>query len=166
MKSLTLYDLSEQYEFLANDLYNYETGVVDETALAKLNEIKDTIQNKCINIAKLFQSIEATQEAIKYEKERLAKREIAFKNQVARLKEYLLSNMQRCDIKKIECPEFTIGLQDNPPSVQISNEDQIPSEYDKPLKREIDIAKIKDDLKNGVVIPGASLVKRQSIRIR
>ena len=166
MKALTLYEISDQYQFLLNDLYDYETGVVNETTLAKLNEIQDTMQNKCINITRLFQSIEATQEAIKAEKDRLTKREKAFKNQVMRLKDYLESNMERCDIKKIECPEFTIGLQKNPPSVEILNESEIPHEYDREPKRELDLAKIRDELMNGVVIPGVRLIQKQSVRIR
>lgn len=166
MKSLSLYEMSDQYQFLANDLYDYETGVVDETTLARLNELTDSMENKAINIVMLYNSLEATRDAIKKEKDKMAAREKAFTSQVARLKEYLLTNMQRCQITKVECPQFVIGLQNNPISVEILNENEIPKKYDKKPKREIDITKIKDDLKNGVVIPGVRLVQRQSIRIR
>lgn len=166
MKTLSLYEMSNQYQFLITDLYDYETGVVNETALEKLNALNDTIEEKCINISKLFQSLQATQEAIKAEKDRLAKREKAFKNQAERLKEYLKMNMERCEIKKIECTEFTISLQKNPASIQVICEDEIPAEYDKPVKREIDLLKIREDLKNGVDIPGVCLAQGSSIRIR
>lgn len=166
MKALSLYEMSDQYQFLIHDLYDPETGVVDENALEKLNSLQDSIENKCINITKLFKSIELTQDMIKAEKDRLAQREKAFKNQVARLKEYLQTNMERCEIKKIECPEFTIGLQKNPPAVEVLSEDEVPHDYDKCPKRELDISKIKEDLQNGVVIPGVRLVQRNSVRIR
>ena len=165
MSSLSLYNMSEQYQFLVNDLYDPETGVVDETALERLNALEDSIQNKCINITKLFKSIEATQEAIKIEKNRLAKRESVFKNQVSRLKDFLQSNMEKCEIKKIECPEFTIAIQNNPPSVDTFDQDLIPDSYKK-ISIEFDIQKIKDDLKKGVDIPGVRLVQGKSIRIR
>jgi Gp157 protein len=165
MRSLTLYQMSSEYEFLSEDLYDYETGVVNETALARLNELEDSMENKCINITRLFRSIEATQEAIKAEKDRMAKNEKALKNQVERLKDYLLSNMDRCDIKKIECPQFTINLQKNPPSVVVDDESLIPVTYDK-FKIEKDMTKIREDLKNGIDIPGVRLVQGKSIRIR
>jgi hypothetical protein len=158
--------MSEQYQFLVNDLYDPETGVVDETALDKLNALQDSIENKCINITKLFKSIELTQEMIKTEKERLIKREKMFKNQVTRLKEYLQMNMERCEIKKIESPEFTISMQNNPPSVEILDPNQVPCSYDKDLPRELNLKKIMEDLKNGLEIPGVRLVQRQSVRIR
>jgi len=114
----------------------------------------------------LFKSLEATRKAIKAEKDKMAARERAFASQVSRLKDYLLTNMQRCQIKKIECPQFVIGVQNNPVAIEIINEDEIPHEYDKTPKRELDLAKIKEELQNGVVIPGVRLVQRQSIRIR
>jgi hypothetical protein len=165
MSAIRLYEIADQYQFLLSDLYDHETGVVDETALAKLNEIQDSLENKCINITRLFKSIEAAQEAIEKERKAMAARESAFKNQVKRLKEYLLSNMERCDIKKIECPQFVIAVQKNPPSVQIDDVNLIPSEFDK-VTVEKDISKIKEALKNGVVIPGARLVQGNSLRIR
>lgn len=167
MSSLSLYEISDQYQALLNNLYDYETGVVDETALEKLTALTDTMQNKCINITKFFKTLEMAQKAIAEEKAKMAAREKAFKNQVERLKDYLLSNMQRCEIKKIECPEFVLAVQNNPPSVQVDDEKLVPHDYDKPPKeRELDLRKILDELKNGVVIPGVRLVQKQSLRIR
>jgi Siphovirus Gp157 len=166
MKALSLYEMSDKYSFLLNDLYDEETGVVNETTLAKLNALEDSIENKCINITKLFQAIEATKDLIKAEKERLQKREQSFTNQVNSLKEYLRSNMDRCQIKKIECPEFSISLQNNPIAIEVLNMDDVPSDYDKCQKRELDTNKIKEDIKKGVDIPGVRLVQRNHIRIR
>jgi hypothetical protein len=163
---IPLYKLSEEYEFLIQNLYNEETGELDEVALKELDKLNDTIENKCINVTRFFTSIKATYEAIKAEKERLSKREKTFKKQVEWVKEYLKLNMERCNIKKIECPEFSISLRKNQDSLFINNEDLIPSEYEKPQKRELDNAKIKADLQNGVVIPGAFLVKNNSVQIR
>jgi hypothetical protein len=165
MSTMKLYEIADQYQFLLNDLYDYETGVVDETALAKLNALTDTMENKALNITRLFKDLEAHADAIEKERKAMALRENALKNQVKRLKEYLLSNMERCEIKKIECPQFIISLQKNPPSVKIEDENLIPSEYDK-VTVDLDISKIKSDLQNGVVVPGASLIQKNSVRIR
>jgi len=166
MQSLSLYKLSEKYQFLLNELCDPETGVVDETALAKLNDIEDSIENKCINVTKLFKSIEVMKKAIKLEKDRIAKREKAFKKQIERLKSYLQFGMENSGVQKIQCPEFTIAIQNNPPSVGFTDAEEVPAEYEKKLPRELDIQKILSDLKNGIAIPGAYLVQKQSLRIR
>lgn len=162
---MRLYEIADRYQFLLHDLYDYETGVVNETTLARLNELTDTMEDKAINITMLFKELEASAEAIEKERQAMQKREKALKNQIQSLKDYLRTNMERCQINKIECPQFVIGLQKNPCSVEIVNEESIPEEYTK-VRVELDIAKIKDELKNGVVIPGARLVQGSSIRIR
>lgn len=162
---MRLYEIADQYQFLLNDLYDHETGVIDETALAKLNELGDSLETKCINLTRVFKQIDAEREAIEKERKAMTAREQALKNQVMRLKDYLLSNMERCEIKKIECPQFVISLQKNPPSVKIDDESLIPDEYNK-VTIEKDVSKMRDEMMNGVIIPGARLVQKNSIRIR
>lgn len=163
--SMRLYEISDQYQFLLKDLYNEETGEVDESVLSRLNELSDTAENKCINVVRIFKEIEMQRVAIAEEKKRMAAREAALKNQVDRLKNYLLVNMERCQIKKIECPQFVISLQKNPVKLDITDEKLIPKDY-LVTKVSIDEAKVKDELKNGVIIPGARLVQGNSVRIR
>lgn len=165
MSQMKLYEIADQYQYLLNELYDYETGVVNETALARLNELADTMEDKAINITRLFKEMEANADAIEKERKAMQARETALKNQIKRLKEYLTSNMERCEIKKIECPQFSITLQKNPPSVEVLSESEIPTDYNK-VKVELDISKIKEELQNGVVIPGVRLIQRSSIRIR
>lgn len=165
MHNVKLYEIADQYQYLMNDLYDYETGAVNEMALEKLNELTDTMEKKAINITRIFKELEASADAIEKERKAMQVRENALKNQIKRLKEYLLSNMERCEIKKIECPQFSITLQKNPISVEILNESEIPSDYNR-VKTEIDISKIKEDLQNGVYIPGVRLTQKHSIRIR
>lgn len=162
---MRLYEIADRYQFLLNDLYDYETGVVNEVTLARLNELTDSMEDKAINITMLFKELEASADAIEKERQAMQKREKALKNQIQSLKDYLRSNMERCEIKKIECPQFVISLQKNPCSVEILSESEIPKEYTK-VTVDLDIAKIKDELKNGVVIPGARLVQGSSVRIR
>lgn len=164
-----LYDIAEEYRFLLNDMVDQETGVIDEMALERLSNLKDPLENKCINITRIFEALETESDAIEQKRKeinaRMMAREKALKNQILRLKSYLLENMEKCEISKIECPQFVIGIQKNPPSVDIFDESLIPSEYDR-IKIDKDLARIRDDLKNGVVIPGARLVQGKSIRIR
>jgi Siphovirus Gp157 len=161
----TLYEIGEQYKFLLEDLYDHETGEVNEAVYNQLTALTDTAENKCINVTRVYKEFKKEYEAISEERQRMQAREKAFKNKIDNLKSYLLENMEKCKISKIECPQFVIGLQKNPCSVDIYNDDEIPMDYKK-AKVENDITKIKDDLKNGVIIPGARLVQTNSVRIR
>ena len=166
MKALTLYEISEKYQFLLQDMYDHETGEINEEVFAQLNELSDTAESKCINVVKVFEEYKKSIEAIKVAKDRMLRHERVLKNGMERLKNYLQTNMEKCEIKKIECPEFVISLQKNPVALDVFNLDEIPHEYDVRPAREIDRSRIKDELKNGVVIPGARLVQGNSVRIR
>lgn len=163
--SMRLYEIADQYQFLLKDLCDEETGVVNEAALARLQALTDPLETKCINITRMFKQIDAEREAIEKERKAMAAREKTLKNQVDSLKNYLLSNMDRCAIDEIKCPQFVIKLQNNPPAVDPYDKSIIPDAYKK-ISIEYDIQKIKEDLKNGVAIPGARLVQGKSIRIR
>ncbi len=162
---MKLYEMAEQYKYLTTDLFNEETGEINEQSIERLNSISDCISNKCTNIVKIMKNLDYTADAIEKERKAMQARESAVKNQVIRLKEYLRSNMQECNIDKIECPQFVITLQKNPESVFISNVELIPESYFK-IKVEPDITKIKEALKSGIEIPGATLASSKSIRIK
>jgi hypothetical protein len=163
--NLKLYEISDKYQFLLHDLYDEETGEIDESVMVKLNELSDSAETKCINIVKIFKEIDYQRLAIAEEKKRMQARETALKNQVERLKFYLQSNMDRCKIDRVECPQFVISMQKNPASLSITNAKLLPEKYMK-VTVEPDNEKIKEDLKNNVVIPGACLVQGRSVRIR
>lgn len=163
--SLRLYEIANEYKFLLDNLYDDETGVVDESAFDKLKELSDPLETKCINITRIFKQLDAEREAIEKERKAMAARESSLKNQVARLKDYLLSNMERCEIKEIKCPQFAIRLQKNPVKLDIFDEALIPPDYEV-MTLTLDEAKIKGDLKNGVFVPGARLVQNNSLRIK
>lgn len=165
MKQPTLYEISAAYQFLLSDLYNEDTGEINESVLIKLNDISDTAENKCINVVKVFKEFEKEHKAIQDERKKMEKREKAFKSEIDSLKEYLLTNMELCEINKIECPQFVISLQKNPPSVNYYNKDEIPDEY-KTISVDYDTQRISEDLKKGIDVPGARLIQGNSVRIR
>lgn len=165
MSALRLYEIADQYQHLINNLCDDETGEVSETSLAKLDEIKDTMENKAINLVRVWKQMEAYQTAIEKERKAMEARESHLKKQVSKLKEYLMTNMQKCDITKIECPQFKISLQKNPPAVKINDPELIPEEYKK-IEVKNDVSMIKDALKMGIEVPGATLEQGVSVRIR
>lgn len=163
--TMRLYEITDHYKFLLNELYDEETGEVNDLVLDKLNEVTDSLETKCINVTRVFKAIDAERSAIERERKSMQAREKALENQVDRLKQYLLSNMELCEISEIKCPQFVIKVQKNPPKVDIYDEALIDDEYKK-IKVDFDVSKIKAGLQNGGVIPGARLIQGNSLRIR
>lgn len=97
---------------------------------------------------------------------KLQARKKAFQNRKESLKAYTLEAMKRHDIQKIECPECTISIQENNPSVDDYEPKLIPAEYWKQPKPVLDKKALLDDLKAGVIVQGARLKQTEGIRIR
>ena len=165
MSALRLYEMTDEYLSILNNLCDEETGEVSETSLERLDEIKDTIENKAINIVRVWKQMEAYQTAIEKERKAMELRESHLKKQVKNLKDYLQTNMLACQITKIECPQFKISLQKNPGSVKFSDESRVPQEYKK-VEVKNDVSMIRDALKMGIEVPGAYLDQGTSIRIK
>lgn len=162
---MNLYELSTQYQFLQKELVNDETGEVNENVFAQLNEISASIEEKGVNIVRFIKNLEADCDAIERERKRLQAREKSLNVQIQRLKDYLLFNMQNCEINKISCPEFSISLRQNPESVDVYDEKQVPSRYHR-VTVECNKVKIKEDLKIGIEVPGARLTQTTSVIFR
>ncbi len=75
--------------------------------------------------------------------------------------------MQKRGITEVKCPYFEIKIKKCPQSVDIIDESLLPDEY-KRIKTEISPDKIKmlQEMKVGVVIPGAALKQNLKLDIR
>ena len=73
--------------------------------------------------------------------------------------DYLDFNMKRCGEDQIDCEYFKIKYQKNPPRVDISDPDLIPSDFIKTTTTEtISKADIKKEIQAGRNVPGAELI--------
>jgi hypothetical protein len=61
------------------------------------------------------------------------------------------------EVKTLALPDATISLKNVPPTVEIINESEIPSEFWKPRDPTLDRPAIKAALKDGRPVPGATL---------
>lgn len=163
--SMRLYEIAEQYKFLLDGMIDNETGEVDETKMSLLDEVADSFENKCLNVTRVFKQLEVDLAGIEKERKAMAAREKSLKNEVTRLKSYLLENMEKTGIKAISCPQFAINLVKNPCSVDIYDADEIPEEYTQ-TKVEISKEAIKLAIKGGIEVPGARLVQINRISIK
>lgn len=162
--NMKLYEISNEYQSILNNMYDPETGEVNKESMSKLNEITESLDKKCVAVACYIENIKAECQAISDAKKRMSERESKFKRKLQNMKEYLLYNMEKSDIKKVSCSYFDISVHKNPDSVEIYDESIIPLDYDKvEIKKDID--KMRKDLRNGIEIPGARLIQRKSVQI-
>lgn len=158
-----LYELTEQYSNLMELLDNPE--VPQEMLEESLNKINDELDVKLENIAKLIKSIEVDVKGFKEEEKRLSDRRKSSENRITNLKEYVEGAMRATGIKKVNGKVFTLGIQKNAPSVDITDENSIPEEYFI-LEKKLVKKKVLEAHKEGRKVPGTTIKRTESLRIR
>ena len=108
----------------------------------------------------------AEAEAIKAEEQRLYQRRKALDSSAARLKEYMQHEMQHAGLEKTKDAQFTVALQNNPPSVRVLDDTMIPPTYWIEQEPKLDKRRILDDLKAGGAVDGVEIEQGKSLRIR
>lgn len=163
--SFKLYELTEMYQNIWELVGDDE---VDLEALEKaLSQIEDNIEIKAESTAKLIKGIDSDIEVLKTEEKRLADRRKALENKKESIKSYLENHLRIMEIDKVKTPLFTVALQNNPPSVNVIDEKLIPKDYVKVVTTtSISKKELLDDLKQGLIIPGAEIKQTKSLRIR
>lgn len=160
---MKLYELTEAYRNIENIMSDEDADV--ETLKKALEEVEDNIENKAENIAKLVRNIDSDIKALKDEEKRLAERRKALENKQKNVKKYLEYQLKSLKIDKVKTGLFTVSIQNNAPSVKITNEEEIPEsffKYTKSISRK-DILQV---LKDGQEVPGAELKRTKTLRIR
>lgn len=162
---MKLYELTEAYQNIQGLI---EHGNLTNEEIAEvINTLTDSIQEKAENIALMLGNMDADITAIKAEEERLYNRRKALENSKTSLKNYLEDNFKKLGLDKVKTATHTISLQNNPPSVNILDQNILPKDYQihidvwKPDKK-----KIIEVLKSGQAVPGVEMVQNQSLRIR
>lgn len=163
--NLALYQLADAYRLALSEIPEDATVEQMDAILAPL---EGAIALKGQNIAAYCLNIEAEAEAVEGAAKKLQARAAVAKRKAEGLRRYLFENMKRSGISEIKANDgtFCAKIKKNPPAVEITG--TIPAEYEKviPEQRVPDKAKIKDDLKAGVIIEGAKLVQGERLDIK
>lgn len=167
MTDLTLYNIADQYLV---DLQKLQDMEIDEQTFADtLESLSGELEIKATNVAMFVRNLEASAEAIKAAEKQMAERRKAIEAKADRIRQYLLDNMTRTGITKIDCPYFVLSVRKNPPAVEVLNQDMIPNEYfdiPEPPAPTLNKNRLKEDLKAGVIVEGAKLTAGQSLSIK
>lgn len=167
MSGLALYEIADNYLADIRDLDDEDLD--EQSFLDKLKSLGGDLEAKATATAMYVKNLEAAADAIKQAEKAMAERRKAKESKASKVKEYLLENMLRTGITKIECPHFVLSVRKNPPSVDVLMQDQIPDEYfdiPDPLPPTLNKKRLADDLKAGVLIEGARLTQGNSLQIK
>lgn len=168
MKLPALYELTQQHrelERLAELSDELPVEVIRDTVEA----LEGTIQEKAVSVAAVVRNLEAHAEMVANAAKALRERAMRAEARAESLRAYLLFNLQTCGITKVECPEFTLAVRNNPEAVNIADDAQIPAEFYVPVPRpppRLDKTALKAALKGGREVPGVWLSSGQRLEIR
>lgn len=162
-----LYELTNEFKE-AEYLFNMaESDDELREAERHLIEAEVDLAEKAENIARLIKNFESERESFKKESDRLAAKAKSFENKVTNLKRYLQDNLEVAGVDKVKGQLFTVSLQNNPISLDLSSEQHIPMEFKRtpePVvnKREL----LKHIQQTGEIFDGVEVKRTRSIRIR
>jgi uncharacterized protein YoxC len=161
---MKLYELTQNYLNLQVLL---EDETIGEDVINKaLNEVDGEIEDKAENIAILIKNLESDAEGTKKEEDRLAVKRAALENRVKGLKIYLETTMRAVNKLKFKTKLFSFNIQNNAPSVEVTDEKSIPKEYFVEQDPKLDRKALLAALKDGKEIQGATIKQTKSLRIR
>lgn len=160
--------MANLYELTSN--YKYVLDLADEldeqTLKDTLDSIKEPLDEKVDNTAKLIKAMENDAKAFKEEETRIKQRRQAIENNIKRIKERLQYDLESNALDKIEGKTFKVSVQNNPVSVKIVDEKMIPKGYFIEQEPKLNKKELLEDMKRGEEIFGVELQQTRSIRIR
>ncbi len=164
MNNLSLYEITSAFPAL---MENEE--ITDEVKRQINEELTILLQQKSENTIGYIRNMELTVEAMKNEEKRISEQRKVLENRITKFKEYVKDCMEQNGIIKVETGIGTMTIAKNPVSVEIVNEDEIPSEFKQEVvTTKIDKTAIKNHFKEtGEVVNGVNMqTNNTSLRIK
>lgn len=168
MAKQTLFDLSSGFN-------NILDLALDDTM--DLNVLEDGLQTieteltvKCQNGIGLIRHLEALHAGMKAEATRLTAQARFLQNRINSIKTWYAKNLDAMGKSKVATEFGTMRVQNNPHSYphELWQRDKIPKKYFDvvPEHLELNIDRVKDDLKANVEVPGAWRTQARGLRIQ
>ena len=166
MPELKIYEISDALiNALDNVRVDEETGEIVGTE--ELQAVQLSAEAKIVSTGKYLAMRRVTLEGMKQAAKNIQARIKTEERRQAWLESQMISAMQTMDSKLIEAPDVAIQVRQNPESVMIFDEAQIPADFIKAkMETSIDKTAIKSALKSGKDVPGAKLTRTQKLVIK
>lgn len=162
-----LYVISAEY---LEDVAKLQDLELDPQTLADtLEGLSGALEAKATNVAMFICNLDGLAAQIKQAEQQMAARRKAIESRAENIRDYLLANMLRTGITKIESPYFKISVKQNPASVIVDDAALIPAKYLRqapPPPAAADKKEIKAALEFGETVPGCHLEHKQSLSIK
>ena len=163
---MNLFEINQHLKAIVNNGFSVdlETGelLFDDSQLGSLEETK---ANKFLAIAKMIKEKEAFAKSIKDQEKSMAERRKNVENEVLRLKEWALFNMDESD--KFEDAQIKVSYSKGSESVEIEDLEKLDPKYiTEKYTHTADKKALKDALKAGELIEGVTLKRTPSLRIK
>lgn len=147
-----------------------DSAETDDVAMlqSKLEELKGAIESKACGVSRVLANIKADIVAYENEITRLLDTKRRLETSHRRLRDYLQSNMETLGISKLQAGVTTFTLQNNPPSVVVTDEALVPEEC-KRTKSVVEVDKrlvLEQYKKYGECAPGTEVVVTQRLVIK
>lgn len=168
---MNLYELTAEYakiqEMLETEAEEND-GLVSDELLEALTAASDDIDRKVEACAKVVRNLEAERDAVDAEKARLKARSESLDKNIDRLKNAVLTAMERAGKEKVKTALFTVYPRESV-SVKVDNEVLLPR--DLCAKEVVTVYKpdkkaIRKVIEEGGTVEGARLEKNVSLQIR
>lgn len=168
---MKLYELSNEVQAL-DELYNScvdeETGEIkDAETLEELEKgILIQLENKGAGLVQYFRNTDTTLDTIDAEIKRLQGLKKSLKNKVDNFKSYIIFNMERMGVKKIETGLGTLSLRASK-SVDVYDESLIDKKFvTQVIEEKISKTDLKKAIEAGEEVQGARVVSKNSLQIK
>lgn len=142
----TLYELTDNYQQLLDLAESGRFQDNEEAFHETIQSLNDAIEVKAEGYAMVDKELEATDKALSNEINRLSERRRSIRNNRKRLKETLTDEMNKVGKQNIKTDKFTIYIRQNPISVKVSDERNIPKRFFKEQQPKLNKKDLKDYL--------------------
>lgn len=167
MSNLSLYNITNKFVELMDKA---QEGTITEEEYNQLGEeLAVQLQQKGSNIIGYTKNIELTINAMKEEEKRIADNRKSLESKLDKFKQYVKENMEKLGITKMDTELGTLSVVKNPISVEVENEEEVPSEYKlEVVTTKVDKTAIKNHFKEtGEIVAGTKIVDdKTSLRIK
>ena len=162
---MNIYKIQNEFQLIIAEVINNEGEITSELETA-LTINKEQLQSKAVDYCYVIKQLDYDCEQIDNEIARLNKLKKVRANLTDRLKNTVSSAMQLFDVEKIETPLIKLSFR-NSESVEITNEQQLDACFlvTKTVTTP-DKKAIKDAIKSGVFVEGATISYNKNLQIK
>ncbi len=162
---MNIFLIQNEYQLLINQIIEAEGEITPEIETA-LTINKEQLQSKAVDYSYVIKQLDSDCDAIDLELKRLQQLKKVRTNLAERLKDTISNAMNLYEVEKIETPLIKLSFR-NSESVEITNESQLDACFivtktvTSPDKKAI-----KDAIKSGVFVEGATISYNKNLQIR